>query len=100
NTYSKLMCWVAMDRLAKLHDRIGLEVDAEALRRECRELRADVDCNGYNRELNSYVGYYGGQAPDASLLLLARYGYLEANDPRMVGTYRYIEKSLSVDGLL
>jgi GH15 family glucan-1,4-alpha-glucosidase len=100
NTYSKLMCWVALDRLAKLEERIGLGMDAAALRRERDAIHADIEEKGFDRELGSYVGYYGGRAADASLLLFARYGYVDADDPRMVGTYRYIERTLSADGLL
>jgi GH15 family glucan-1,4-alpha-glucosidase len=94
------MCWVALDRLARLDERLGLALDVRSLRAECDAIREDIDRHGFSRELGSYVGYYGGDAPDASLLLLARYGFIEAKDPRMVGTYRYIERELSVDGLL
>ena len=100
NTYSKLMCWTAVDRLMKLHERIGLEVDAAALGRERDAIRADIEKHGYDATLGSYVGYYGGRAPDASLLLMARYGFIAADDPRMLGTWRHIERELSVDGLL
>ena len=61
---------------------------------------AVIEANAWSAELNSYVGYYGGTAADASLLLLARYGYIEASDPRMIGTCRCIERTLGIDGLL
>ncbi|HZP86194.1 MAG TPA: glycoside hydrolase family 15 protein [Burkholderiales bacterium] len=98
NTYSKLMCWVALDRLVQLEGRLRLSDSCEAMRTTRDRIRADIEANGFDPKLNSYVGYYGGQDPDASLLLLARYGYLHADDPRMVGTVRYIEQRLSVAG--
>jgi GH15 family glucan-1,4-alpha-glucosidase len=100
NTYSKLMCWTALDRLLDLHERGGLRIEAAAVRREREVIRADIDRNAYDSTLGSYVGYYGGDEPDASLLLLARYGYIEPDDPRMEGTCRYIERRLAVDGFL
>jgi GH15 family glucan-1,4-alpha-glucosidase len=94
------MCWVALDRLVKLDERMGLQVDAAALRSEREVIRKDIERNGFHPGVNSYVGYYGGDAADASLLLLARYGFVPADDPRMVGTYHHIERTLGVDGLL
>jgi GH15 family glucan-1,4-alpha-glucosidase len=100
NTHSKLMCWVALEELLRLHDYGQVVVDVESMRAERDAIRADIERYGYSQDLGSFVGYYGGRAPDASLLLMARYGFLEADDPRMVGTYRCIERELSVDGLL
>jgi GH15 family glucan-1,4-alpha-glucosidase len=100
NTYSKFMCWTALDRLLRLNERIGLAIDAGAVRAACEAIRADIEANAFDPELQSYVGYYGSKAPDASLLLLARYGYVDAKDPRMLGTWHYIETKLSKDGLL
>jgi GH15 family glucan-1,4-alpha-glucosidase len=100
NTHSKLMCWVALEELLRLHEYGQVVFDVASARAERDAIRADIECHGYSQELDSFVGYYGGHAPDASLLLMARYGFLEADDPRMVGTYHRIERELSVDGLL
>jgi GH15 family glucan-1,4-alpha-glucosidase len=99
-TYSKLMCWVALDRLIKLRHEAGLEVDEAQLQAERELIRHDIESLGFDAQRDSYVGYFGGTDPDASLLLMARYGYLAANDPRMQGTYRTIMKQLSVDGII
>jgi GH15 family glucan-1,4-alpha-glucosidase len=99
-TYSKLMCWVALDRAVKIHRLIGLGIDEQAFRSDCEAIRADIETNGYNREVDSYVGYYGGREPDATLLLLARHGFVAHDHPRMVSTCRYIEQRLGVDGFL
>ncbi len=96
HTYSKAMCWVAIDRLRKL----DLGLDREALGRECHAIREDIEANGFSRECNSYVGYYGAREPDASLLLLGRHGYCAPEDPRMRGTYEFVTRSLSRGGLL
>ena len=100
NTYSKLMCWTALDRLLSLDKRIGLGLDRAMYQHELECIRADIDQHAYDAARNAYVGYYGGHEPDASLLLMARYGFLAADDPRMIGTCRLIESELGVDGLL
>ena len=94
------MCWVAIDRALALHARIGLPVDAAALDRERDALRADIDAHGYDAALGSYVGAYGAREADASLLLMPRLGYLAADDPRMLGTLRHVERELGVGPLL
>ncbi|HSQ02941.1 MAG TPA: glycoside hydrolase family 15 protein, partial [Burkholderiales bacterium] len=100
NTYSRLMCWTALDRLLRLHELIGLKIDGQAFRNDLAAIREDIETHGYDPTLQSYVGFYGGPYADASLLLMARYGYIDADHPRMVGTWRYIERTLAVDGLL
>ena len=100
NTYSKLMCWVAIDRLVRLDEIVPLGIDKAGLRDECARIREDIETNGYNAELQSFVGYYGGAEPDATLLLLARHEFLAHDDRRMLSTYRYIERRLGVDGFL
>jgi GH15 family glucan-1,4-alpha-glucosidase len=96
HTYSKAMCWVAIDRLRKL----DLGLDRAALERECITIREDIEANGFSSECNSYVGYYGAREPDASLLLLARHGYCAPEHPRMRGTYEFVTRALSRGGLL
>jgi GH15 family glucan-1,4-alpha-glucosidase len=87
---------VAIDRLRQLE----LGLDGGALERECDAIRQDIEAHGFSRARNSYVGYYGAEEPDASLLLLARHGYCAPEDPRMRGTYEFVSGALSRGGLL
>ena len=100
NTHSKLMCWAALDRVLRLHEQHGVPIDAHRVAAERDAIRADIDAHGWDAALGSYVGYYGSDAADASLLLIPRLGYLPANHPRMAGTVRQIAKQLLVGGLL
>jgi GH15 family glucan-1,4-alpha-glucosidase len=100
NTHSKLMCWVALDRALMLHRDRGLPIDPQRVGRERAAIRADIEAHGYDERVGSYVGYYGSEAADASLLLMPRLGYIGANEPRMRGTVDHIMRQLSVDGLL
>ncbi|MGH7670725.1 MAG: glycoside hydrolase family 15 protein, partial [Gemmatimonadaceae bacterium] len=100
NTYSKAMCWVALDRLCRLHDDGHIRAPTARYREVQREIREAVEARGFNTELDSYVGALDGDTVDASLLLLSRYGYADAASPRMRATYRRVREKLGVDGLL
>jgi GH15 family glucan-1,4-alpha-glucosidase len=100
HTFSKAMCWVALDRLGGLAQQLPIPIDRDRLARECDAIRAEIEERGYDEEIGSYVAYYGGKETDAALLLLARYGYREPGHPRMEGTYRYIAKCLTDNGLV
>ncbi len=100
HTFSKAMCWVALDRLRQLADRFPIGLDRAHLERECDAIRAEIDEKGFDRERGAYVSYFGGHAADASLLLLARYGYAEPGSERMEGTYRFIDETLCDNGFV
>ncbi len=100
NTQSKLMCWAALDRLLALHRDHGLPIDARRIAGERDALRADIEAHGWSDRARSYVGYYGSEAADTSVLLMPRLGFIDARHPRMVGTVDHILRELSVGGLL
>lgn len=89
-----------MDRALELHRTHGLQIDAGRVAREREAVRADIEVHGWNEQVGSYVGYYGSDAPDTSVLLMPRLGYIDARHPRMRGTVDYILRELSVGGLL
>jgi GH15 family glucan-1,4-alpha-glucosidase len=95
--HSKVMAWVAFDRAA---DDVGVKAFREPGQRWraiADEIHAEVCERGFDRELNSFVQAYGSKRLDASLLLIALVGFLPADDPRIQGTLRAIEKKLLVD---
>ncbi len=98
HTFSKAMCWVALERLREIGRRYGLGLDEDEMGRQSDALRAEIERRGYDDALGGYVGYYDGKEADASLLLLARYGYRDPGDPRMDGTWRLIQEQLQVNG--
>jgi GH15 family glucan-1,4-alpha-glucosidase len=100
HTFSKAMCWVTLDRLRRLAGTHPIEVDCSHLARECEIIRAEIESRGFHEGVSSYVAYYDGDEPDASLLLLARYGYAKPGEPRMQGTFEYIRKTLVQDKLI
>ena len=100
HTHSKVMCWVALDRLLTLHDSKHVKIAVDQFRRERDAIRAEIEKRGYNERVGSYVSELGGDELDASLLGLALHGYADARSPRMRSTCDTIEKCLGVDGLL
>jgi len=100
NTYSKVMCWVALDRLCRLNSEGHLDGPVSRYRQVQRDIRAAIETRGYNDTLNSYTATLDGHDVDASLLLLARYGYADAASPRLRSTFARVVADLGVDGLL
>jgi GH15 family glucan-1,4-alpha-glucosidase len=102
NTHSRLLCWVALDRLLELHDRQLLSEGPFAMFAAERELiAAEIRARAWNSKLESYVAWLDGDQLDASLLLLAWYGFEPASSQRMVKTFAGIREHLgTADGLL
>ena len=95
HTHSKVLCWVALDRLLALHARRPLpRLPVDDVRTQLAAIRADVLASGYDPALGSYVESYGSTKVDASLLQLALYGFEEPSSPRMRGTFRLIDQRL------
>jgi GH15 family glucan-1,4-alpha-glucosidase len=102
-TFSKVMCWTALDGLLKLHDEGALvlaSAKVEQFGRERTALEQAIERRGFNAALGSYTSVLDGDKVDASLLLMACIGYKDAGDPRMRATYDRIHQRLGRNGLL
>lgn len=98
--HSKVMVWVAFDRAVRAVEEHGLEGDVERWRAIRDELREEVLDRGYDEERGTFVQHYGTSEVDAALLQLPAFGFVEGDDPRMLGTIRAIEEDLLRDGLV
>jgi GH15 family glucan-1,4-alpha-glucosidase len=98
--HSKVMAWVAFDRGVQAVEDGGLPGDAARWRRMRDEIHAEVCRHGYDRELGSFVQYYGSKRLDASLLMLPLVGFLPAHDARIAGTVEAIRRGLARGGLV
>jgi GH15 family glucan-1,4-alpha-glucosidase len=94
------MAWVAFDRSIAAVEHFGQSGPVERWRILREEIRSDILANGYDRQLNAFVQYYGADVPDASLLMLPALGFLPADDPRMIGTVGLIRSRLESDQLI
>jgi len=99
-THSKVMAWVAVDRVVKSAEQFGLRGPLDAWRALRTRIHDDVCRNGYDASLGSFVQAYGSRQLDASLLLLPTVGFLPPDDPRIRGTVAAIEQRLVVDGIV
>jgi len=101
-TFSKIMCWLALDRLLKLGERgsISLGSDAANFRRERDELRQIIETRGFNETLGSYTSEFDGHQVTASLLQIGFLGYCHPNHPRMTGTLNLVMQRLARNGLM
>ena len=100
-THSKVMLWVAFDRMVKTLEERGSTGRALSRFRQVRErIHEDVCARAFDPELGSFVQAYGSKALDAALLLLPLVGFLPPSDPRIIGTVRAIERRLLADGFV
>jgi GH15 family glucan-1,4-alpha-glucosidase len=95
-TYSKMMCWVGLDRLLTLDDLGVLKLGRERAETERvrQEIAAMIELEAYNERLGAYAGELGGEVLDASILTMASVGYRPANDPRVISTHARIREVL------
>ena len=99
-TYSKVMAWVAFDRVIKSLEK-SVESDVIARWSKVRdEIHRDVCKNGYSEKIGSFTQTYGSEQLDASLLLIPQVGFLPYEDPRVRGTIDAIEKNLMTGGFV
>ncbi len=99
-THSKIMAWVAADRMARsvrMHGLPGPALRWEQLR---DQIHHDVVTRAFDPRRNTFTQAYGSAALDASLLLIPRVGFLPATDPRVLGTISAIRRELAEDGLV
>ena len=97
---SKVMCWVALDRGARIAAKLGKEEFAARWREEAEAIRRDVMEHGWKSEIQSFSQAYGNLALDSSLLLMEPYGFIAANDPHYRKTVEAVRKALFRKGLM
>ena len=99
-THSKIMAWVAADRMARSVAEFGLPGPGPRWADLREQIHQDVLANGFDAERNTFTQAYGSPALDASLLLIPRVGFLPATDPRVLGTIAAIRRELTDGGLV
>jgi GH15 family glucan-1,4-alpha-glucosidase len=101
--YSKVMCWVALDRAVRLARR-DPEVFADApltfWETERDRIRAQIMERGYDEQLGYFTQAYDSEGLDAANLLLAQVGFVSRKDPRFVRTVEAINEQLTRDGMV
>jgi GH15 family glucan-1,4-alpha-glucosidase len=98
--HSKMMAWVAVDRLIRSSEKSRFEIEVAHWKKLRDAIHQQVCQRGFDADLNSFVQYYGGKHLDASVLMMPLVGFLPATDPRVVGTVKAIETHLMENGFV
>jgi GH15 family glucan-1,4-alpha-glucosidase len=99
-TFSKVLCWVAIDRAIKIARIFRKQRKINKWLPLEEEIRMDIHQHAWNENKQAFTQSYGSGDLDASVLLMEPYGFIDAHDPKYVSTVKAIEDELSQDGLL
>lgn len=98
--YSKLMCWVALDRGIRLADKRSFPSDRDVWMKERDKIYEEIMTKGWDDELQSFVQSYGSKTLDASNLMMPLTFFVSPSDTRIIKTIDATLKSPEQGGLL
>jgi GH15 family glucan-1,4-alpha-glucosidase len=98
--FSKVMSWVAMDRATKIAVLLNKTYYAETWRGISDDIKENVLKNGWNEDLQTFTQTYNNSELDASLLLMAEYGFISADDLKYRKTVMAVKNALFYNGLV
>jgi GH15 family glucan-1,4-alpha-glucosidase len=96
SVFSKLMNWAAVDRGVRIAKHIGRQDLVAEWAQVAQTMRDNIERQGWNDIVGYYTQSYGGDAPDASNLLLPSYNFISHQDPRFQKTIDSYERMLRV----
>lgn len=97
--YSKVMCWVAIDRGLRLADKRSLPANRSRWLAVRDQIYTEVMEKGWDPQHRAFTQSYGQSALDASNLLMPLVFFMAPNDPRMLATIDAIRKPMATGGL-
>lgn len=98
--FSKVMCWVALDRAAAIARLMNETRYASRWQNEADLIRDDVLANGWKPAIDSFSQAYDNLELDSSLLLMERYGFIDAADEHFRKTVKAVQRALYHKGLM
>lgn len=98
--FSKVMCWVTLDRGIKIAQLLNLKEYAKHWKKEADRIKKDILENGWNEQMQSFTQTYHETDLDASLLLMEEYGFISGTDERFKKTVQAIKNELFYKGLM
>ena len=99
-TFSKLLCWVAVDRGIKVAELIKRSEYVTKWSRLRDTIQKDIFQNAWSEKVQSFTQAYGTDDLDASTLLMENFGFIRADDPRYISTVKATQKELCRNGLM
>ncbi|MFN0171615.1 MAG: glycoside hydrolase family 15 protein [Bryobacteraceae bacterium] len=98
--YSKLQCWVALDRGLRMAQKRGLPLDHLRLRAERDRIHEAIMNQGWDPARQAFIQHFGSRAIDASSLLMPLVFFVSPKDPRMLATVERVKEELVSDSLV
>jgi GH15 family glucan-1,4-alpha-glucosidase len=98
--YSRLMCWVAIDRALRLAEQRSFPADRDRWLSERDEIYNEIQAKGWSQERKAFVQHYGSESLDASILMMPLVFFMAPTDPRMLSTIDAINRPPSEGGLV
>lgn len=98
--FSKLMCWVAMDRGIRLADKRSFPADRDRWERVRDQIYEEIMSKGWSQKRKAFVQHYDSESLDASVLIMPLVFFMAPNDPRMLSTINAINRSPKEGGLV
>jgi GH15 family glucan-1,4-alpha-glucosidase len=95
-TYSKVMCWVALDRACKIGQRSGLSPPPARWHEARSAVHRSITRRGWSDRLKAFTQVFDGDSLDAAALRLPQVGFLGPDDPRLRQTVDAIARDLSL----
>jgi alpha,alpha-trehalase len=99
-TFSKVLCWVAIDRAVKIAELVEMHQYAQKWSKLRKQIKEDIMEKAWSKEKQAFTQAYGIEDLDASNLLMETYGFIEARDPKYISTVRKTFEELSHNGLM
>jgi GH15 family glucan-1,4-alpha-glucosidase len=95
--YSKLMCWVALDRAIALADRLGVPDRVDRWKPIREEIADTISSRSWCDSAQSFTQAFDSDQLDASALMLPIVGFVDPRDPRVLATLDAVEERLTDD---
>lgn len=92
--FSKLMCWVALDRAIALADELAAHDRIQVWRGARAQIRSAILDRGWNEDLGAFTQSFESTELDASVLTIPIVGFLPPDDPRVLSTIDAVERGL------
>ena len=99
-TYSKAMCWAAVDRGIRIAEMFKLPADLARWKKARAQIHEAVTTHGFSTRLQAFTQTFGSDDLDASVLRLVQLGFLRNGDPRLRSTIDAVDAGLSVGPLV
>lgn len=99
-TFSKVLCWVAIDRAIKIAEIIDMQPYVEEWSKLRDIIKTNIHENAWDEEKQAFTQAYGVSDLDAATLLMEPYGFISADDPKYISTVQKTFEELSHNGLM